>query len=312
MSEQEKARAVIYGIALGDAFGWPVEFLSTQKINTIYGEEGICEPPDPAEITDETQTSVAIAEALIESGDAEIDTLMAAVTHNLIAWSNSPENTRAPGHTVTEAVRTLESGVSWREAGIAHAKGNGSAVRVAPVGYLYQRDPTRLREVAHATGIATHAHPSADAATVAAAYLIKLALDGVPPEDFVRLALDFTGSISDEFHETMLKVGHVSAWTDELAAINHIGSGWTGEEAVAIALYCVLRYPDDFVQALHRAVNISGDSDSVGSITGGLMAARLGLNAIPPAWIERLEHHKRLTDLADRLAAKKQSMYGSA
>jgi ADP-ribosylglycohydrolase len=302
MTHQDKAQAILYGLALGDALGWPIEFLNMQKINIIYGPEGIQEPPDPALVTDDTQTTLAVAEGLIEAGREDIDTLMNAVTRRLIEWSNSPDNDRAPGHTVTESVRTLEAGVPWRESG-SSTKGNGSAIRVAPIGLVYQHDPAKLREVAHATGIATHAHPASDAAAIAAAYLIKLALDGVPPEEYVRQTMAFVEGLSTEFDEALLRIGHVQEWTDEYAAINHVGSGWVGEEAVAMAIYCANRYPDDFVGAVRRAVNIPGDSDSVGCITGGLLAARLGLDAIPTDWIARLEHVEYLTDVAKRLAA---------
>jgi ADP-ribosylglycohydrolase len=55
-------------------------------------------------------------------------------------------------------------------------------------------------------------------------------------------------------------------------------------------------------------VNIPGDSDSVGSITGGLVAARLGLTAIPPRWTLSLEGSDYLTQLATRLAATKERL----
>nr|MBN1230218.1 ADP-ribosylglycohydrolase family protein [Anaerolineae bacterium] len=311
MNDLDQARAVLYGLALGDALGWPIEFLKMDKITVIYGEGGIQEPPDPALVTDETQTSLVIAEALIEAGDADIDTLMRAVTRGLIAWSNSPDNTRAPGHTVTEAVRTLESGVSWQESGIPHAKGNGSAVRVAPIGYLYQNDPERLREVARATGVTTHAHPTAIAAAIACADLIRLALAGVPPEEYANQVLDFLGpDATDEFIAAIHKTRHVASWTDEFAAMEYLGGGWIAEEAVSLALYSVTRYADDFPGALRRAVNIPGDSDSVGCLTGGISAAYLGLDAVPTSWIEHLEHRDHIESVAARLADKKQTLYG--
>ncbi|MBN1431048.1 MAG: ADP-ribosylglycohydrolase family protein [Anaerolineae bacterium] len=308
MNEQQQARAIIYGLALGDALGWPIEFLSVKKVNIIYGPDGIKSPPDPAQVSDETQTSLAIAEALIEAGEADIETIMAAVTRHLIAWSNSPENDRAPGHTVTEAIRTLEAGVHWRDSG-GQGKGNGSAIRVAPIGFLYQHDPDKLREVAHATGIATHQNTASDAAAIAAAYLVKLALDGIPPDDYIEHTLAFTQGLSSEFDEAMQRVGHVIEWTDELGAITHIGSGWYGEEAVAMAAYCAIRHCDNFSRAVRRAVNIPGDSDSVGCITGGIVAAQLGLAAIPPDWIALLENLDYLTNVANRLAAKKEQLY---
>jgi ADP-ribosylglycohydrolase len=302
MGNQDKAQAIVYGLALGDALGWPIEFLNMQKVNIIYGPEGIQEPPRPALYTDDTQTTLTIAEAIIEAGRGDIETLMSALSRRLIEWSNSPENDRAPGHTVTEAVRTLEAGVPWREAG-SLTKGNGSAIRVAPIGFAYQADPGKLREIAHATGIATHAHPASDAAAIAAAYLIKLALDGVPPEEYIRQTLAFTDGLSGEFDDAMLRIGHVQEWTDEYAAITQLGSGWVGEEAVAMAVYCAIRHQDDFASAVRRAVNIPGDSDSVGCITGGLVAARVGLDGIPKNWIAQLEHLDYLTDVANRLAA---------
>jgi ADP-ribosylglycohydrolase len=307
MNDEQQARAIIYGLALGDALGWPIEFLKMDKIGIIYGQSGIKEPPHPAAYTDETQMSMVIAESLIEAGEADIDSLMEVVTHRLIEWSNSPKNDRAPGHTVTEAIRTLEAGVPWRESGPTHAKGNGCAVRVAPIGYLYQNNPKRLIEVAQATGLATHAHPTAQAAACAAAYLIKLALDGLPPQAYVERVLAEVGGLSSEFGAALRQVDNVVQWTDEFAALETLGSGWNAEEAVAMAIYCAIRYEDDYVGAVRRAVNIPGDSDSVGSLTGGLVAARTGLSAIPEAWIERLEDRAELADLAARLASKKRS-----
>jgi ADP-ribosylglycohydrolase len=302
MSDQDAVKGILAGLALGDALGWPIEFLNMQKINTIYGPGGIKEPPNPAQVTDDTQTSLVIAEALVEAGHKDIESLMAVVTRRLIEWSNSPDNDRAPGHTVTEAVRTLEAGVPWRESG-GQAKGNGSAIRVASIGFFYQHNPDRLREVAHATGIATHAHPASDAATIAAAYAVKLALDGTNPADYINKILAFTNGISGDLDDALLRIGHVLEWTDEFAAINHIGDGWVGEQSVAMALYCVLRYPDDFAGAVRRAVNIPGDSDSVGCIAGGIMGARLGISGVPSDWVARLENRDALLDLADQLVS---------
>jgi ADP-ribosylglycohydrolase len=300
----------LYGAALGDALGWPVEFLPMRKVKAIYGPDGIQEPPDPALFTDDTQMTLALDEALVEAGEADVGTLMEATARHFVAWKNSPEaSERQPGHTVMEAVRMLESGTPWYEAGVA-TKGCGSAMRVSGVGFLYQADPERLREVAHNSGLVTHNHPTADAGAIAAAYLVKLALDGVAPDDYLGQTMAFVDGISEEFDDAVLRVGHVLAWSDEEAAIEHVGKGWTAEEAVALALYCAMRHPDDYVTAVRRAANIPGDSDSVACITGGIMGARLGLEAIPEEWVARLEKCEYVTDVANRLAAKKQALYG--
>ncbi len=84
-----------------------------------------------------------------------------------------------------------------------------------------------------------------------------------------------------------------------------------GEEAVAMALYCVLRHPDDYTSAVRLAANISGDSDSVASIAGGIVGARLGCDALPGAWVARLENGDELVSISQRLADKKLEMYAA-
>jgi len=310
-AEKHKARGVIYGLAIGDALGWPLEFIPLSSIKARYGPQGLRDLPDPALFTDDTQMSLAIAKALIESGEADLEMLMRAVAAHFIAWKNSPENNRAPGAACMRGVEALEAGIPWYESGVPYSKGCGSAMRVAPIGYLYQDDPARLRSVAIATGRVTHTHRTAEAACLAAAFLVKLALDGIPPHLYLEVVLDVTSGISDEFDAALMRMAHALTLSSEEEAMRYIGEGWTGEEAIALALYCVLRYPDDYAAAIWRAANSNGDSDSVACITGGIMGARLGVKAIPPAWIARIEKSNELAALADRLAEKKMAMYGS-
>ena len=300
----DRAEALLFGLALGDALGYTVEFLSLPEIKARYGPGGIVDPPDPALFSDDTQMTVALAEGLLDAGpSADLDRLMAAVAGRFVQWSHSPENNRAPGRTCMTAVARYESGLPWSEAGIANSKGCGSAMRVAAIGYLYQHDEARLREVAVASSLVTHGHPAALAASVGAAYAVKLALDGVPVSQYLPRIMQAADGISDEFDQALRAVGQAGGWADEERALKHIGEGWVGEEAVALALYCVTRYPDSYVDCVRRAANTNGDSDSVACIAGGISAARLGLDAIPPGWRARCEHADALRDLARRLAA---------
>lgn len=299
--------AILYGLALGDALGAPVEFLTLPQIKAVYGR--IEEPPDPALYTDDTQMTIALTEGLLDAGlDAPIDAQMQAVGSRFIDWLNSPDNDRAPGRTCITGVERYESGIRWEQAGLDHSKGCGSAMRVATVGYFYQHDDARLREVAQASSMITHRHPTALAAAVAAAYAVKLALDGVPVGQFIPRIMEFTAGMSNEMDAALYRVGHVGAWTDEEAALQHIGQGWVGEDAVALALYCVLRYPDDYTACVRRAANTNGDSDSIACIAGGIMGARLGLEAIPPEWRSRCENHDYLESLAERMAASRSEL----
>ena len=316
-SGRDRARAIFYGIGLGDALGWPVEFLALPQIRSKYGRAGITEPPDPALYTDDTQMSAALAEALVEAGQQDLDILMGAVARHFIGWKKDPDTpSRAPGATSIRGVSALERGAPWREAGVKDSKGCGSCMRVGPVGFLYQNDVARLERVARAQGVLTHRHPTADAACIAAAYLVKLALDGTPPESFLPALRAQVGGRAAEFDAALERLESVLAWPDEETALREIGplrgGGWIAEEAVAMALYCVLRRPTDFAASLRLAANIGGDSDSVAALAGGIQGARLGTAGIPADWVARLENHEYLTDLADRLADKRDALQAAS
>lgn len=299
----QRAQAVLFGLALGDALGCPVEFNSLHQIKETYGPDGILEPPDPAYYTDDTQMTIGLTEGLLENSlYTSLDSQMTSIGQRFLTWMHSTENTRSPGNTVMAGLARYESGISWRESGLPNSKGCGSAMRVAPIGCLYREDPPRLWEVASASSFITHRHPTAIAAAVAAAYAVALALADVPPQDFIPHILVFCDGLSDELDTVLLRVGHVLGWGSEEAALDHIGQGWAGEEAVALALYCVLRYPDDYAACVRRGANTNGDSDSIACIAGGIMGARLGLEAIPWEWIDRCENRDYLFDLGERVA----------
>jgi ADP-ribosylglycohydrolase len=308
MDDLQQARGVIYGLAIGDALGWPTEFVSLPAIKSKFGPSGITDLPDPALFTDDTQMSLAIAEALIQAGEKDIESIMAAVKKEFVKWYHSPENNRAPGNACLEGVANMEAGVHWSKSGVAGSKGCGSAMRAAPIGYFYRDDPAKLKAVAHATGICTHGHPTADAACIGAACLVKMALDGVKPREMIPRLLACTAGVSGEFQRAVSKINECLAWEDPEAALRHLGEGWVGEEAVALALYCFLKSPGDYRRVVTRAANTNGDSDSVACIAGSISGACLGAAAIPGDWIRRIEKSDYLNRLAERLAAKKATL----
>jgi ADP-ribosylglycohydrolase len=83
-------------------------------------------------------------------------------------------------------------------------------------------------------------------------------------------------------------------------AICQLGRGWVGEEALAIAVFCALRYQDDLAECLIAAVTHDGDSDSTGAIAGNILGAWLGASAIPAEWLETIEAR----DIVERMAVR--------
>lgn len=295
-----EAQAILFGLALGDALGNPTEFMSLPIIKKNYGEAGIQQPADPALYTDDTQMTLALTEGLLDAGlDAPLDAQMTAIGHRFVDWMRHAPH-RAPGLTCLSGTENFERDPNWRTSGIQHSKGCGSAMRVATIGYLYQYNPMRLIEVASASSVITHNHPSTIASAIAAAVMVKLALDGVHPKEYLHQVMEITTGISPEFDQCMYRVGQAHFASEE-RCLRHIGEGWIGEEAVGLALWCVARYPDDYVAVVRRAANTNGDSDSIACIAGGISAARLGMEAIPTDWVARCENADGLVHLAERI-----------
>ncbi|MFC1856875.1 ADP-ribosylglycohydrolase family protein [Thermodesulfobacteriota bacterium] len=304
--DNERAKGLIFGLAIGDALGYPTEFMTLSRIKSDFGPAGITDfQKSPALFTDDTQMSIAVAEALIRAGNQDLETIMEAIKEEFIKWRRSPENNRAPGNACLAGVSNMEREAHWSESGVADSKGCGSAMRVAPIGYVYQHDPDKLKQVARASGLCTHGHRTAVAASIGAAYLVKLALGGTDPDRMIPETLSFTAGISREFEIALSKVSECLGWPNEEDALKHLGEGWIAEEAVALALYCFLKYPGDYTKTVLRGANTNGDSDSVACIAGGISGAYLGIAAIPNKWVKNIEKTKYLEELAIRLATAK-------
>jgi ADP-ribosylglycohydrolase len=87
----------------------------------------------------------------------------------------------------------------------------------------------------------------------------------------------------------------------DLNNIHRLGEGWVAEETLAISIYCALRYQDDFSAGIIASVNHKGDSDSTGAVTGNILGALLGYDAIDDKWKKDLELHDVIIEMADDL-----------
>jgi len=317
---ESRFTGALLGLAIGDALGYPAEFRSRQQLLREIGPRGIegfialkdprfsrpfivgADHP-PGTYTDDTQMSLALAEGLLEAGrDAQLDALMQAVAGRFVAWAGAEDNDRSPGQTCLTGCANLRRGVPWREAGVAQSKGCGSAMRVAAIGLLWADDLDHLTEVARASSLLTHGHPAALEGAAAAALLVALALRGESPQQIHEQILQRCSGRSPDFDRCLARLPDLLGRpVGEALSEEGLGQGWVAEEAVASALYCFWRHPDDFGAAVLEGVNTDGDSDSIAAITGSALGARLGASGIPPRWVEQVENRKLLEQTARRL-----------
>ena len=88
----------------------------------------------------------------------------------------------------------------------------------------------------------------------------------------------------------------------DLNNIHQLGEGWVAEETLAIAIYCSLKYRHDFSKAIITAVNHKGDSDSTGAVTGNIVGAICGYDAMDMKWKNDLEIEETILKTADCLS----------
>ena len=319
----------ILGGAVGDALGWPVEFESLMAIRQKYGHGGINDllPSEDGyfEITDDTQMSLFTAEGLLRGWtDTQLSgaepNFASALRCSYLSWLKTQDGLtgiteakngwlihieglhkrREPGDTCLSALRNLSC--SDHDFATNSSKGSGGVMRAAPAGLLAVKisngDRATVAQLAFNIGCTaaklTHGHPSGYYPAGVLAAVIASILTGECIEEAIYTSLDILQDYecSGETFDAIKSA--VTLWQDKSVipspeAIESLGSGWVGEEALAIGLYCALTAKHDFVRGVKLAVNHSGDSDSTGSITGNILGAMLGEQAIPHDWLKQLE-----------------------
>lgn len=320
-----RATGCIVGLAVGDALGYPHEFRRVAQVRQELGPDGITDfvalqdsrftrpfilgkLHPPGTFTDDTQMSLALAEALLEEPTNNVERLMPVVARHFVKWYFSDDNNRSPGEATGIGCQALRSGTPWREAGAAESKGCGANMRVAPIGLFYE-DLDDVSNIARAQAVLTHRHDAAIEGAAAAALLVALALRDISPADMHAEVMRRCGGRSTDFDAVFSRVPDVVDADPARVLVKRgrtevaLGEGWVAEEAVAAALYCVWRFPDDYRAAVLLAANTDGDSDSLACIAGGISGARLGVEAIPAGWVAGVEDSQHLKEVAARLWA---------
>jgi ADP-ribosylglycohydrolase/protein-tyrosine phosphatase len=222
---------------------------------------------------------------------------------------------RAPGNTCLSALGSGGHGSIGKP--INNSKGCGGAMRVAPIGLIGPgTDARTVFQLAAEASALTHGHPSGYLSAGVLASIIYLLVDGVnlarPGSFYGQSAIDQSCGYLVAFpgHEETLRavkaavslaakgLNHNSCLGTEPAAahglkdhaeaVEKLGGGWVGEEALAIALYAVLS-AGSFVEAISIASNHSGDSDSTASSAGQLWGAMYGMGGMPHDWVVDLD-----------------------
>ena len=298
------------------------------KLTPPWSVDG--EKCDKALISDDTQMTLFTANGILNAKRQKIG-MKYGICRAYIEWyltqigkwnnrykdcwiARIPEmnHRRGPGHTCMSSLYAIYKGHDP----INDSKGDGGVMRVAPIPlYAVVNNRMSITDAARLAGEAaeiTHQHPLGFIPAALVAHIIYcLALDEDPNRDSLeRYIHEGMTAMEKLYPQYPLDVKYMCELCDkaimlasntrpDMENIESIGGGWTGEEALAIALYCAIRHFDNFEQALIAAVNHAGDSDSTGAITGNILGAAVGYDAIPQKFKDDLELHDVILHMAD-------------
>jgi len=312
MSEETlraKFLGALLGTGVGDALGASLE--GRRRV----GEEEIRSLAERKEVltyTDDTHMMLGVAESLIANKGFIGEHMAQTFIRN---FTQEPWRGYGPGP--PRVFKLIKSGEAWDKASERFypggSYGNGSAMRIAPIGVFYYDEPKKLKEVAYQSSQITHAHVLGKEGAALQAYAVALATGFVPPtfdrEDFLQRLNDF---IEHEVYKRKLqKIAELLARdkVDRLEVVRELGNGIEAFNSVPTAIYSFLSHPQSFEEAVLYAVSLGGDTDTIGAMTGAISGAYLGINSIPESWKAKLENRQYLEELAEKLWEIKKNLH---
>ncbi|MDX2480845.1 MAG: ADP-ribosyl-[dinitrogen reductase] hydrolase [Desulfuromusa sp.] len=266
----KKAQAAFLGVALGDALGATTEFMTPSEIKAQYkvhkkirggGWLGV----KPGQVTDDTEMSLAISQALLAAGEWDLQ----GIADNFLGWMrNKPIDI---GATVRKGIRNYMHNGDLAMPPNDWDAGNGALMRMAPVALFTLGDDQLLQRCTLEQAHLTHNHPLSDAACICVGRMVHAAIFGADRFQLHAMARELFAE-----HRTF--------------RFNNYKGLATGY--VVDTLQTVLHYffsTASFEECLIGVVNQGGDADTTGAIAGMLAGAFYGLDELPRHWLRKLD-----------------------
>lgn len=303
--ELARFQGSLLGLAIGDALGMPMEGMRASAIRNRIGKvRDFMDAPwrllQAGQWTDDTKMMLCHARSIVARRGVDIED----TAREFIAWFES-NDWRGMGGATYESIQRLMTGTSPAESGKKGemAAGNGTAMRIAPIGLIDCLDLHKMLEDSRTATVITHDNPEAIAGSQAVAYAVARAARGdLVPDSLISEAVDFIGPCAVAERLLMADRFLVSGMEVE-EALARLGTSGYVVETVASAYFSFLRAPFDFEETVSRAVEGGLDADTTGAVAGAISGSFNGLDSIPRRWREGVEAAGEILSLA-------QSIYG--
>lgn len=280
--------ASLVGLAVGDAFGqqyvWHVEDIDRRREDVPIWRW-----------TDDTEMALSVVSVLCDRGEIDQDLLAARFGEH---WDSA----RGYGPAMLyDLLPKLQKGASWQIAAAALFEGrgsfgNGGAMRVAPLGAYFAHDLKLAARQARLSAEVTHANSEGVAGAEAVAIAAAIARQQ-RDERTVTGSRTFLKQILEHLPPSDVRQGIQRAYEEfgpnapREALIERLGNGSrvTAMDTVPVCLWMAGKHLNDYEEALYDTVALLGDMDTNCAIVGGIVAAHVGIDAIPMNWRKATE-----------------------
>lgn len=310
MREKSIYKDILFGIAVGDALGVPVEFKSRQAIeqNPVTEMKGFGTYSLPAEtFSDDSSLAFCTAEALTQEFSLK------NIGDNFVAWLNQNYWTARGsifdvGITTSQAIRRIQNGCMPELAGGLDISdnGNGSLMRILPLlVYITDKQLADRYQIIKQVSSITHAHIRS---VIACFYYIEFARKITHGIDKFKIYSRLKTEIADHLNFLLINPAEISLFDRLLneniyeMSDNEICSGGYVLHTLEASIWCLMT-TGDYKTATLKAVNLGEDTDTTGAVTGGLAGMLYGFDTIPKGWLEQIARRNDIENLAERLRA---------
>ena len=307
---RKKIAGAIYGMALGDAMGMPSELWGREKVRKYFGKiEGLLDGPKEnsvacnykkGQFTDDTGQALVIIDSL---NDTNFKPNSRDIAIKLLKWAekeNAFEN-NILGPTSKVALANFRDGINSK-AVTDKALSNGSAMRIAPIGCLFNsHNKEKLADFVYSVSEVTHTSDI----TIAGAAMIAVAVSSaIENNDFDIVIKDIfemepiARRLGAETYSPSLteriKIGIYLAneyksnedlFLEKLYDI--VGAGVNISESVPSAI-SIAYYAQDPNKCALLCANLAGDTDTIGAMATAICGAFKGIDYIKEEYIESL------------------------
>lgn len=302
----ENIKSCFLGLAIGDALGVPVEFrdrsyFKDHPVKDMLGYGTWNQPPGTW--SDDSSLAFCLAESLISGYDLN------DIGKKFVAWySNGYWGAHHKlfdiGGTTRMAFARVRDGEDPRFAGEVDedSNGNGSLMRIAPASiYFYNETDAILFERIKEVSSVTHGHfRSVFSCFVFSKYLIELFKGSDKFLALKKIGLSISRFANkNEFNPAEVKrFDRVLSGGIQHAKVDSIHSSGYVLHTLEAAFWCFLT-TESYEEAVLKAVNLGGDTDTTGCVTGALAGMYYGESAIPLIWLVKLAREKDIIKLSD-------------